>query len=159
MKTFPAWLPPLVSINPWTPKTFEKLYEVFRCDSKVNPPVYEGKQVWTFPEMEKGKEVIFWHLTHREDRQTGERLPDFRRAERLPWVKTIIENAQRTDILAWDYKEGKGAVNTYLWLKDFDFLVLMKKYPDGRRRLLTSFYIDYPNYKRKLEKKYARRIK
>jgi hypothetical protein len=62
-------------------------------------------------------------------------------------------------IKSWDYKEGKGAVNTYLWLKDFDFLVIMKKYPDGRRRLLTSFYIDYPNYKRKLEKKYARRIK
>jgi len=46
----------------------------------------------------------------------------------------------------------KSGVNTYLWLKDFDFLVLMKKYPDGRRRLLTSLYIDYSNYRRKLEK-------
>ena len=159
MNAFPSWLPSLISLNPWTQKTFEKLYEVFKSDFKINPPVYEGQQVWTFPEMKNGKEVIFWHLTHREDGETGERLPDFRRAERLPWIKAIIENAQSTDILVWDYKEGNGALNTYLWLKDYDFLVLMKKYPDGSRRLLTSFYIDYPNYRRKLEKKYAKRIK
>jgi hypothetical protein len=93
------------------------------------------------------------------DNQTALRLTDPRRSERLPWVKKMIENAREDEILAWDYMEAKGKVNTYIWLKDYDFLVLMKKYPDGRRRLLTSFYIDYPNYRRKLEKKYARRIK
>jgi hypothetical protein len=108
--------------------------------------------------MEEGREVIFWHLTHREDRQTGQRLPDPRRCERLPWVRSIIVNAHRTEVLAFDYQEGDGSVKTYLWLRDFDFLVLMKKYLDGGRRLITSYYIDYPHKRRKLEGKYDRRL-
>jgi hypothetical protein len=56
-------------------------------------------------------------------------------------------------------KEGKSTINTYVWLKGHDFLVLIKKYRDGSRRMLTSFYIDYPNYRRKLERKYANRLK
>ena len=159
MTTFPHWLPPMVSVSPWTAKTFEMLYEIFRRDFKLTQPVYGEHPVWTFPKMDGGREVIFWHLTHREDNETGERLPDLRRSERLPWVRKMIENAQKPEILAWDYKEGKGTVNTYIWFKEYDFLVLMKKYHDGRRRLLTSFYVDYPNYRRKLQKKFSKRLK
>ena len=159
MKPLPDWLPSMVSVTPWTSKTFEMLYEIFKRNFKISQPLFEGVPVWTFPEKDSGKEVIFWHLTHRQDEETGERLPDPRRSERLPWVRKMIENARKDEILVWDYMEAKGTVNTYIWLKDYNFLVLMKKYPDGRRRLLTSFYIDYPNYRRKLEKKYARRIK
>jgi hypothetical protein len=159
MKTPPSWLPPMVCVNPWTVETFETLYEVFKRDFKATQPAYAGQPVWTFSDMDSGREVVFWHLTHRQDKVTGGRLPDLRRSERLPWVRKMIDNAKKPEILAWDYKEGKGTVNTYIWLKDYDFLVLMKKYPDGRRRLLTSFYVDYPNYRRKLEKKYFKRIK
>jgi len=52
----------------------------------------------------------------------------------------------------------RNIAGTYLWLKDFDFLVLMKKYRDGSRRLITSYFIDYPHKRRKLEKKYNKRI-
>lgn len=159
MSDAPDWLPATVSVSPWTHDTFDILYSIFNRDFKVSRPTYEGKEVWFFPEKDEGREVIFWHLTHREDRQTRERLPDHRRCERLPWVKSIIENAHRTEVVAFDYQEGDGSVKTYLWLRDFDFLVLMKKYPDGARRLITSYYIDYPHKRRKLEGKYARRLR
>ena len=54
--------------------------------------------------------------------------------------------------------EGDGSIDTYLWLRDFDFLVLMKKYREGRRRLITSYFIDYPHKRRKLEQKQRKRI-
>ncbi len=108
--------------------------------------------------MQSGRELIFWHLTHRQDKNMGERLPDMRRCERLSWVRVIIDNADQPEVVGWDYKEGDGSVNTYLWLRAFDFFVLMKKYRDGRRRLITSYFIDYPHKRRKLEEKYLRRI-
>lgn len=154
----PDWLPPMLSVSPWTKDTFDRLYSIFERDFKETQPIYRGKVVWFFPELEDGKEVIFWHLTHREEKSAGERLPDMRRCERLPWVRAIIESADRLEILDWDYQEGDGSVNTYLWLRDFDFLVFLKKYRDGRRRLITSYFIDYPHKRRKLEKKYTNKI-
>jgi len=155
----PKWLPPMQSVSPWTEKTFEILYKIFNRDFKITKPMYGGYEVWFFPEVEDGKELIFWHLTHRSDKKTGERLPDLRRSERLPWARKMIDNSQKPEIWAWDYREGEGKTNTYVWLKDHDFLVLMRKYKTGERRLLTSFYIDYQHYKRKLERKYYKRIK
>ena len=94
-----------------------KSNSIFERDFKFNQPLYSGKPVWFFPEMEGDKESIFWHLTHREDKKTGERLPDMRRCERLPWIKAVIENRDKPELLNWDYKEGDGSVKTYLWLK------------------------------------------
>jgi len=154
----PDWLPSMVVVNPWTHDTFDRLYAVFERDFKATHPVYGGKAVRYFSDVEDGKEVIFWHMTHRKEGLTEERLPDMRRCERLPWVRAIIENSNKREVVAWDYKEADGSIRTYLWLKDFDFLVLMKKYRDGSRRLITSYFIDYPHKRRKLEKKYNKRI-
>jgi len=155
----PPWLPPMVFVSPWTGQTFGMLYEIFERDFKASQPQYQGSPVWSFPEVEDGKDVIFWHLTHRYDRQAGERIPDLRRCERLSWIRRIIENLNKAEVLSWDCREGNQTIKTYLWLKNHDFVVLMKKYPNGSRRLLTSYYVDYPNYRRKLEQKYARRLK
>jgi len=123
--------------------------------------------------MEDGKEAIFWHLTSRkikaekiprrkrkffpaeQDVLEPERLPDLRRCERLPWVKPLIAHPGKPEVLAWDYEEGDRTIKTYVWIKDYDFVVIMKKFPDGKRRLITSFYVD-SEYKRKdFERKYA----
>jgi hypothetical protein len=70
----------------------------------------------------------------------------------------MIENSQQPQVLAWDYKEGDGVIKTYVWLKDHDFVVIMKKYPDSRRRLVTSFYVDEEYKRRDFERKYANRV-
>ena len=157
--SLPGWLPPMALVNPWNEQTFDALYRIFREDFIESRPIYEGHPVWIFPDVEDGKEVIFWHLTHRLDRAAGERIPDLRRCERLPWVRPLIDNSIEPEVLAWDYEEGDGSVKTYVWLENHDFLALMKKYANGTRRLLTSFFIDYPRYSDKLRKKYAKRIK
>ena len=159
MNGLPDWLCPMICVNPWTQQTFAVLYEIFERDFKETKPVYSGSIVWFFPNIEDGKEVLFWHLTHREDMSTDERLPDLRRSERLPWVRKMIDHSDKPEVFAWDYKESSGDIRTYVWLKNYDFLVLMKMYPNGRRRLITSYYVDHGHKRRKLEKKYAKRIK
>jgi len=148
----------MATVSPWTNETYDELYAIFKRDFKDSQAVYEGNAVWFFPEMDSGKEVVFWHMTSRHDQEAGERLPDLRRSERLPWARPMLDGSRRPEILAWDYEEGDRSIKTYLWLKDYDFLVLMKKYRNGGRRLVTSYYVDRPHTRRSLEKKYARRI-
>ena len=156
--SYPQWLPALFPVNPWTNQTYDDLYRLFQRDFVASKPIYETHTVWFYSEMEEGKERIFWHLTSRNDDETGERLPDPRRSERLPWVRPMLAQPQHSEVLAWDYEEGDGAVHTYVWLKNDDFVVIMKKYPDGRRRLITSFWVEYVNTKRRLRGKYDHRL-
>ena len=127
--------------------------------------------------MDDGREKIFWHLTTREVKPTpiprrkrrfypkdqthtkAERYPDLRRCERLPWVRALIEKTGESEVLAWDYEEWNLTIKTYIWLKDYNFVVIMKKYPDNKRRLITSFYVDKSYKRNDFERKYANRIK
>lgn len=159
MMSLPNWLPAMAVVNPWTDQTFDSLYQIFHKDFTSSKPSYDGRIVWFFPQKEGGKELLFWHLTSKNDKVTGERLPDLRRSERLPWVRPLIDNHKQPETLDWDYREGDGDIHTYIWLKDHDFVAILKKYKDGRRRIITSYFIDYNHKKSKLRKKYKRRIK
>jgi len=167
----------MAEVSPWvsggTKDTYEMLYTIFRRDFVDSRPNYLGYNVWHFPEKEDGKEKLFWHLTTRENRpkplprrmrryaadisQPGGRYPDLRRCERLPWVRPLITNSRQAEVLAWDHQEGDGDIHTYVWLKDRDFVVIMKKYRNGGRRLVTSFYVDEEYKRRDFERKYANR--
>ncbi len=170
------WLPEIFRINPWGHNTYDDLYTIFCRDIRDATLKYCGHPVWMFPEKEDGKEVLFWHLTtrkqvvkavprrkHRFERKgtlredSCERLPDLRRCERLPWVNPLIHNASDLKVLAWDYKEGDGVIKTYVWIKKHAFVVIMKRYMDISRRLITSFYIDKEYTRRDFERKYAAR--
>jgi hypothetical protein len=133
------------------------LYKIFEEDFKDKPLEYKSFRVWFFPEILDGKELILWHLTHREDEETKKYYPDLRRSERLPWARPLIEHPDDRDVLAWDFKKYDGKTVTYVWLKDYDYLVLMKKYRDGQRRLMTSYYIDHDHKRKRLERKYKRK--
>lgn len=155
----PAWLPAIFSMSPWSVEVMEDLYAVFRRDFVLNPAAYQGNRVWFFPGRDRDKEEIFWHLVEREDPPgSGNRLPDFRRSERLPWARAMLDNCAEPEIKAWDYVEGDGDVHTYVWLEQFDYLIVMKRYPNGQRRLLTAYWVDYENKRRKLLKKFSKRV-
>lgn len=158
----PPWLPEPLVVSPWTTDTYERLYEVFRRDILTSRLTYRGYGVWFYPQSaDNDKEDIFWHLTTRKDRSLPpERLPDLRRCERLPWVKPMILRCPDAgdDLVDWDYEEGDGAVKTYVWLHRLDFVVVMKKLNDGRRRLVTSFHLDNQHQREKMRRKRERRV-
>jgi len=155
----PAWLPAMFPMSPWSEVVMESLYSIFLRDFVRDPAHYLGHEVWFFPEKERGKELIFWHLVEREDPpRSGNRFPDFRRSERLPWARAMLENAREPEVLAWDYEEGDGDIRTYVWLQYFDYLIVMKRYKDGRRRLITAHWLDYESKRRNLVKKFDKRV-
>lgn len=159
MNGAPNWLPPLIQVSPWNEAVVEQLYAVFRRDFVRSQPQYMGQVVWFFPEKERGRELLFWHLTEREDPPgSGNRFADFRRCERLCWARAVLDHCDDPAVKAWDYEEGNGDVHTYLWLETLDYVVVMKRYRDGRRRLVTAYWIDYESKRRTLRRKYAGRL-
>lgn len=156
--TPPAWLPPMFAVSPWTETTFDGLYAVFKTDFLDRAASYGSRPVWIFSDRERGKEKMFWHLTEKEDKTLGGRVADLRRAERLPWSRPMLDHITDLQVVHWDYEEGDKTIKTYVWLKDFDFVIVLKRMPDLSRRLITSFYVDYANKKRDLERKYKQRL-
>jgi hypothetical protein len=150
----PDWLPKPLKLSTWSHETYDRLYDWFRNEIMATPLQYEGSEVWYFTDIEDGREALFWHLTSRKDNATGERIPDLQRCRRLPWLRPLLTNTHRPEVLNWDYLEGDGSTKTYVWLRDHDYLAIMKKYPDSSRRLITAYWIEYPHERRKLQKKY-----
>lgn len=153
----PDWLPGLFSVNPWSDETYELLYAIFHADFIARKVNHNGFAVIIPKAKEEGKETTFWHITTREEKKQVERLPDHRRCERLPWLKPMLENSDRVEVLAWEYTEGDGVIKVYVWLKEYDYVAIMKKLSKGRLILLTAFWVEYESMKRKLIKKYESR--
>lgn len=149
-----SWLPPLLNISPWHANTYDLLYELFHSNFIANRVYYQKKSVGFSRDKEDGKEKVFWHVTTREDKNSNQRLPDFRRCERLPWLKAILENAHEPAILSWEDVGDDGTTKVYVWLKDHDYIAIMKRTKKGFLILLTASWLEYEHAKRKLMKKY-----
>ena len=157
MSDMPDWLPEPLKLGAWSTQTYDHLYEWFQNEILSAPLEYDSQEVWYFREKEDGYEKLFWHLTSREDTATKERFPDLPRCTRLPWLRPVLRNASKPEVLHWDHVEGDGTTKTYVWLEAYDYVVILKKFDNGSRRLITAYWIEYANEKNKLLKKYERR--
>lgn len=147
----------------------EYLYTNFFYPDFVGGNTYLNGNIYIDPitfEKEDGYEKTFWHLTTREhfyQKKQGKRfinvkkrLPDYGRAERIDWVKKIIENAHDEYIRAFYHIEtdGKKELRLYLWLYKQDFVVILQKLGKSSSFLVTSFYIDVPKKRRIYQERY-----
>ena len=84
----------------------DKYYAMFKQDLVDPPkPVFQGKPVLVsrfIGPNDEGKESAFWHLITREHKDGG-RDPDPDRAERINWIRFLIENYQH--FKTWKYLE------------------------------------------------------
>lgn len=149
------WLTPLITFeqygNDWE-KYRKKLYEIFIRDFIKNNLYFENRkvQIRVNPK-ENGFEHAFIHLTCESLDKTGDpnnRIPDFRRCERLEWNREIIENYLCSDnckkcrkILYYEHYY-KNHVRVNLVFADARFKVILEK-RDKYILLITGYYIKY----------------
>lgn len=175
--TYPGWLPDPVAFQGDWDSFVRALYAVFEADFKYGRPRYQNCPVWHDRRVEAGDtygyEEGFWHLVTRDQwvwnstvrRKEKQRLPELDRASRMPWTKPTIDHDTEPEMLVWDFEDetrrGK-AVRSYIWIKEFDFAVILerqtKRFGDVYL-LITSFYIDHEGKRRDLQGRYDRRIK
>lgn len=145
------------------------LYSIFHRDFVAQRTNLAGS-IWIDPEshrLDDGKEQSFWHLTTRSNevpsRVNGrtvmvkERLTDYRRCERLEWVKLIVDNHTSSNVHCFYHRESnvKKSIRLYLWAHQHDFVVILQKLGKSRSVLVTSFYVDHQGKR----EEYARRHK
>lgn len=162
MANYPEWLPEIVSVNGEPEKVFRMLYEIFSKDFKESTCRYQTYPVWFDRNIKEGRyEEGFWHLITRKDYSSGERLFDPPRAERLPWCAPAIMHTTNPVIKYWEYKEGGKRINTYIWIEDWDYVIILreKQMRIGKVYfLVTAYYVDGNSSRRSLRKKYSKRI-
>ena len=88
-----------------------------------------------FPET-KHKGYGFWHLISeapdQKNRNEDDRVPDFRRCERIRWVAWCIQNANSAGFSCWENQRG-SETNVVIWAEAYDFAVILtKRVPSGR---------------------------
>lgn len=147
-------------------KIIDYLYDIFHRDFVANR-TYLADTIYINPRShrkDEGKEVDFWHLTTREEKEkiwennkpvwrvTG-RYPDFGRASRLEWVKQILTQHDHEAIKLFYHRETnkKRNIRLYLWAHEHDFVVILQKLGRTDSFLVTSFYITHDKKRREYD--------
>lgn len=155
------WLPALVlfedSGGDWA-RYVEVIYELFRIDFVQSRPLFPGKGVGLkrIP-MSDGKEATFWHFIS-EGKDEGDRVPNFRRCERIRWPRPIIASYQDRairpdDHVVW-WRNQRGTEWRYvLALRDFSYVVVLA---DRGNYVLpwTAYFVEHDHYRNKLRREY-----
>lgn len=157
----PKWLPPMVDTNFGSEKEWERLidllYHIFEWDFIQHHCLFEKHRViFNDRKIDSPYEEGFWHLVSRDDKRVRDRFFDSERAKRLPWCKPAIENTTQEGVRAWDYLEENKRTNTYIWLVDSDYLVILQR----RKKvsfLVTAYWVDGDASRRLLQRKYEKR--
>jgi hypothetical protein len=149
----PDWLPALITLEScngnWD-QYLDLIYGYFKVDWLDSRPMYEGRRLGLRKHpMVKGKESTFWHLIS-EGANEDDRLADFRRCERIRWVRPIIEAAGlRADVLVWKQIRS-GKTNIAIALQDFSYIVFLgeRSSPTGDYLLPLTAYVVASMHKR-----------
>jgi len=82
----------------------------------------------------------------------GKRVFDRHRANKIHWIRCILDKRDDDDITFFQYPDKKNDLRDYYWFKNGGFLVVMKKIsPDYL--VITSFHIDSRHNEEYYEKK------
>lgn len=110
-----------------TPFLFKKI----KVKILLNKSTLDGYE--DFPE-------TFVHLITRKG-QGRQRVFDRHRANKIHWIRCILENYQDEEITYFEYPEPDGKLREYYWYKQGDFLVIMQRItPDYI--IVTGFHVD-----------------
>jgi hypothetical protein len=164
--SLPTWLPELV-LNEDSGKEWrvyeEALYKVFKKDFVNGQPKLEGKGVWHRKDpMTNNKPLTFWHIITKDKDKTSmgedERCPEFRRCERIGWIRPIIEHIGKTpDVILWKEagNKGKKLTNTCILFSSEEETYLVVLRESTRYFILwTAYPITESHQKRKILKRY-----
>ena len=91
------------------------------------------------------REHTYWHMVTEGDKRDRAdeslRRPNLERLIRVPWARPLLINYQHADVKRW--KESQyGLVSIYLWHPKVNYLVVLRKRPEGT--VLATTYRPSP---------------
>ncbi len=148
-----------------------ELHAIFQDDFLDNPFYIENKQViikrHPYRPKKDGLPNHFAHyfekfvhvVTRTKDKKRGIQTREFRseRANRIHWIKPILEQRDDPRISHFSFLESDKSIREYFWYKAKRFMVVLEEVsPDYM--LITCFCVDKKNFKY-FERKEANALK
>ena len=148
-----CWIPNLELFNDydndWN-KYQDAVYTIFKNDFIDNHPIFNGQTVKIrWEPIEFNKPEAFFHVTCQDYNKEGERVPDFRRCERIRWVKAFIQNYQCDSSLCNNcdgikvWRESyQNKIRVHILLEEERYIVVV----EPRKLyclLITAFYFEH----------------
>lgn len=118
-------LPAIIPFGGDWPSYVEAIYQVY-VESVANAGLtFNGLRVTCqYRPESQGKHFGFWHVIS-EGEDEAERLPDFRRCERVTWIAYLIANVGNdADITWWKNKRGRDT-HVVIWHEAQNFVVIL----------------------------------
>jgi len=134
--------------NP-TKEQLYRMYGIYLNDFVSSTLYFEGRKVVVndtlVHDRKEGyfvrKQKSFDHIVTRKNKYSGKRMYDRDRANKIHWVRVIIENNTSPLIKRFEKVDGDGNNNILLWYKDKSYIVILReKQPD--LFLVTGYCID-----------------
>lgn len=150
------WLPELVLFNDYSGNWAHYLaviYQHFRDDFVENKPSFQGVRLGLkkHPVID-GKEATFWHMIS-EGEKEAERIPNFRRCERIRWAKSVIER-DGDPVKIWrEPRNGENRI--HLWLESESYLVVLNE-RNGYILPWTAYVVEREHEKTKLNRRWEK---
>ncbi len=145
-------LPPLVKYENFASddEFLDVLYEYFKQDFILDKPKYKGVslRLKRMP-IRNNREATFYHITTKGKDEENRQI-DVPRAERIRWIKPIIESNDKI-LMVWENNRKKEE-NILIFYEQENFLIVLRKRAKGLM-FWTSYYVD-KCYKIKLIKEY-----
>ena len=151
----PDWIPPLVLFSDYAgdwDSYLNVIYGYFQQDFVDSSPMFKGRRLRLKRHpMVQGKEATFWHMIQKGTIEE-ERVPDFRRCERIRWPRPIIEHDVDRAIKVW-VNRRRGEKRICLWFVQENYLVILA---DRGQYILpwTAYLVEQPHRQRKLQREY-----
>ena len=153
----PSWLPDLILFKDFNGNWdvyLEALYERFQRDFGGAGLEFQGRRVALKRHpIIKRKEATFWHFIS-EGSAEMDRVPDFRRCERIGWPRAIIDNCADATLKIWT-EEVKNDARIQVWCEDAEYLFVLA---DRNKFVLpwTAYPVVREHQKRKLQNRWER---
>ena len=160
-----CWLPELMvqsDYEDWQ-HYYDAVYGIFHSDFIEDHPYFESKKVVIrkYP-IEHGREDAFFHVTCQDYYHQNDRAPDFRRCERIRWVRKFIENYNCDPSLCEDCEGVKiwaepyhSTERVHLLLEEERYLVVLERRRDYIL-LITAYYVDQDHSLDKLVRRWMK---
>lgn len=138
-----------LDINNPTKEQLYKMYGIYLDDFVHSTLYFEGRVVMVNNAIVRDKrdgcfirkQKTFDHIITRKNKYTGKRQYDRDRANKIHWVRTIIENSTNPMIKRFEQIDEEGKTAILLWYKDKDYVVILKEEkPD--LLLVTGYCVD-----------------
>jgi hypothetical protein len=125
----------------------DALYKIYSCEIVQGGLTFRNIPVrCRFHPPTKGKGFGFWHVVSSGPSE-DDRIPDFRRCERIRWVAWTIFHAHESRVVSWWENTRGGSTHVVLWLEEFDYAVILAR-RSGYYLLKSAYCVD--NHRRKV---------